>query len=300
MIRAGVIRNRASHRNRGGGRGALPDHVLGFVPESPDDLAGGLRDFAHQGVNMVVIDGGDGTIREVLTRLPEAFDGQIPKIAIVPSGKTNALALDIGTPLGTSLEALMAAAAAGRPTKVRTCLEVVRQGQAGPESRGFLLGFSAFVRATELAQKHHGLGLFDNAAIAITLAGAAIQTFAGSGGWSGGESASLSVDDGERKAWFLMMASTLKRLPLGIKPFGEPRVGLKVLTVAAPPRRLVHAIPRILTGSEAAWLPAAGYERHNVDAFSAAFEGDFVLDGEIFRGGHLTVREGPRLEFVTP
>ena len=300
MIRAGVIRNTASHRNRGGGRGPLPDHVLAILPESPEELAVGLRDFAQRGVNLVVIDGGDGTIREVLTRLPEAFSDQIPRLAIVPSGKTNALALDIGTPLGTSLEALMAAALAGRPTKTRTCLEVVRAGQLRPESRGFLLGLGAFVRATELAQKHHGLGLFDNAAIAVTLAGAAVQTFTGFGGWRSGENAAFSFAGETPRAWFLVLASTLKRLPLGLKPFGEPRIGLKVLTVTAPPRRLIRAVPKILAGGDEIWLPAAGYERHDVDAFTAVFEGDFVLDGEIFRGGQLTIREGPRLEFVTP
>jgi diacylglycerol kinase (ATP) len=300
MIRAGVIRNKASHRNRRGGQSALPDHVLAFVPESPDDLALGLREFAQRGVNLVVIDGGDGTIREVLTRLPEAFGDPLPRLAIVPSGKTNALALDIGTPLGTSLEALMAAGMAEGVTKTRTCLEVVREGHAHPESRGFLLGMAAFVRATELAQTHHGLGLFDNAAIAVTLAGATVQTVSGFGGWRDGETAELSLAGGEPARWFLVMASTLKRLPLGLRPFGEPRIGLKVLTVAAPPRRLIRAVPRILTGGDAPWLRSAGYERHDVDAFSAVFEGDFVLDGEIFRGGRLTVREGPRLEFVTP
>ena len=73
-----------------------------------------------------------------------------------------------------------------------------------------------------------------------------------------------------------------------------------MLTVTAPPRRLIRAVPKILAGGDEIWLPAAGYERHDVDAFTAVFEGDFVLDGEIFRGGQLTIREGPRLEFVTP
>lgn len=302
MIKAGVIRNAASHRNLRGDRTDLPDHVLAIVAGNPEDLAGGLRDFAQRGVNLVVVDGGDGTIREVLTRLPEAFGERLPRLAIVPSGKTNALALDIGTPLGTSLESLMAAALAGRATKSRTCLEVIRDGHTEPERRGFLLGLAAFVRATELAQKHHGLGLFDNAAIAMTLAGAAVQTIAGfgEGSWRRGEAADLSFAGEGSKDWFLVLASTLKRLPLGLKPFGEPRDGLKVLAVAAPPRRLIRAVPSVLAGRAEEWLSAAGYQTHDVGGFDAAFEGDFVLDGEIFRGGRLTVREGPRLEFVVP
>ena len=302
LIRAGVIYNENSHRNRGSGRPGLPDQVLAFAPEAPGDLAHGLRDFAERGVNLVVVDGGDGTIREVLSRLPEAFDGCIPRLAITPTGKTNALALDIGTPLGTSLDALLAAAHAGKPVKFRTCLEIVRPGTTVPERRGFLLGLAAFVRATELAQAHHGLGVFDNAAIALTLAGAAMRTLIGrgEGSWRQGESVQASFGAPEAQDWFLVLASTLKRLPLGLRPFGEPRDGLKVLAVAAPPQRLIRATPRILAGRTDPWLRVAGYHRHDVTSFDLKFDGDFVLDGEIFRGGQLTVREGPRLEFVIP
>ena len=302
MIRAGVIYNENSHRNRGGERADLPDSVLAFAPGAPGDLAAGLADFAARGVSLVVIDGGDGTIREVLTRLPEAFGGHIPRLAITPTGKTNALALDIGTPLGTSLEALLTAAHADRPVKIRTCLEIVRRGETAPERRGFLLGLAAFVRATELAQTHHGLGVFDNAAIALTLAGAAMRTLIGrgEGSWRQGESVEASFGPSGPQDWFLVLASTLKRLPLGLRPFGEPRDGLKVLSVTAPPKRLIRATPRILAGRMDPWLRDAGYHRDDLTRFDLTFDGDFVLDGEIFRGGDLTVREGPRLEFVVP
>lgn len=96
------------------------------------------------------------------------------------------------------------------------------------------------------------------------------------------------------------MASTLKRFPLGLRPYGEPREGLKVLAVDAPPKRLLRALPVILRGEDAPWLEACGYRRHDVDDFRLAFEGDFVLDGEPYKGGDLTVRQGPVLEFVVP
>lgn len=300
MIRAGVIWNQKSHRNRGGDVDPLPGVVVEVAPEEPAELHATLRRFAAQGVDLVVVDGGDGTIREVLTRLPEAYDGRLPRLAIVPNGKTNALALDIGSPLGTTLEQLLDAAEAGRPTKRRQCLEVVRPGQALPERRGFLFGMGAFVRATELAQKHHHLGLFDNAAVAATMLQATVGALVGGPGnaWRRGEAASLSLAPGER--WFLAMASTLKRFPLGLKPFGEPREGLKVIAVDAPPRRLHRAIPAVLAGRDPSWLVPSGYRRHDVAAFDLAWSGDFVLDGEIYEGGQLTVRQGPELEFVIP
>lgn len=301
MIRAGVIWNQRSHRNRGGRRAPLPDDVLDIVPEEPNELFAGLRRFAAENVDMVIIDGGDGTVREVLTRLPEAYGGRVPRLAVLPNGKTNALALDIGIPLGTSLEQVLAAAEAGRPVKRRPCLEIVRPGQALPERRGFLFGTGAFVRATELAQKSHGMGIFDNAAIGMTLAGAAGRTLLGgrSDPWRRGEEAALSFST-HQDQWFLVLASTLKRLPLGLRPFGEPREGLKVLSVEAPPRRLVRALPTILSGRDAPWLAESGYRRDDLAAFGMVFPGDFVLDGEIYEGGDLSVRQGPELEFVIP
>ncbi|MBX3484075.1 diacylglycerol kinase family protein [Phenylobacterium sp.] len=304
MIRAGVIWNQKSHRNRGGDVAPLPGVVVEVAPEEPAELFASLRRFAEHGVDLVVVDGGDGTIREVITRLPEAYreaqGGRLPRLAIVPNGKTNALALDIGSPLGTTLEQLLAAAEAGRPTKRRRCLEIVRAGQPAPERRGFLFGTGAFVRATELAQKHHSIGLFDDAAIAVTIVQAAVGAlFGGSANaWRQGEAVEVSFDPAPR--WFLTIASTLKRFPLGLKPFGEPREGLKTISVQAPPRRLHRALPVILGGRDAPWLAEAGYRRDDLTAFDMSWSGDFVLDGEIYGGGELTVRQGPELEFVIP
>jgi len=255
---------------------------------------------AAEGVNLVVIDGGDGTIREVLTRLPEAYGGRAPLLAIVPNGKTNALALDIGVPLGTGIEALLAAARSGRRPKLRHCLEVMRPGQILPERRGFLFGLGAFVRGTELAQKNHARGLFDNAAIGVTIAGAAARTLFGGPAdpWRRGEPAAVSFATAQQ--WFLVLASTLKRFPLGLKPFGEPHEGLKVLAIEAPPRRLLRAVPTILRGEDPEWLAASGYHRRDLLTCDLDFPGDFVLDGEIFGGGALALRQGPELEFILP
>lgn len=300
MIRAGLIWNGNSHRNRGQGRAPLPDDVLDIVPEEPSHLMAGLRRLAAEGVELVVIDGGDGTVREVLTRLPEAFPGELPRLAVLPNGKTNALALDIETPLGATLEDILAACGA-KPTKRRQCLEIVRDGVT--ERRGFLFGMGAFVRATKLAQKNHGKGFIDNAAVGVTMAGALARTVLGGAGdrWRRGESARLSIGPvADERRWFLVMASTLKRFPMGFKPYGEPREGLKVLSVEAPPRRLLRALPVIMGGGDAPWLETSGYRRDDTESFDLHYDGDFVLDGEPYKAGALTIRQGPSLEFVIP
>jgi hypothetical protein len=302
VSRAGLIWNYKSHRNLGSGRAHLPADVLHVVPEEPSELAGALRRFAAEGVDLVVVDGGDGTVREVVSRLPEAYGGKIPRIAVLPNGKTNALALDIETPLGTSLEQILVAAKAGKPLKRRQCLEIVRPGQPTAERRGFIFGMGAFVRATELAQKSHGVGFFDDAAVAVTIAATVGRTLLSGPNdpWRRGEAAQLSFATPSQRTWFLLAASTLKRLPLGVKPFGEPREGLKVLSIEAPPRKLIRALRSLIRGDDAAWLAANGYRRDDMTAFDLTLPGHFVLDGEIYEGGDLTVRQGPELEFVIP
>ena len=253
-------------------------------------------------MGLVVIDGGDGTIRDVLSRVTRHYRGALPQFAIIANGKTNALALDLGITLGAPVEQLLSAASAGGRVKRRACLEVLRAGAEEPELRGFLLGMATFVRGTELAQRNHGRGLFDNAAIAATILGAAARTLIGGPDdpWRRGEPASLALGDrpAEARDWFLLMAATLKRFPLGLRPFGPPHEGLKVLAVEAPPQRLWPAVPAVLRGSQAEWLAEAGYRRAHVTSLSIGSPGHFVLDGEIFPAGDLVVRQGPDVEFV--
>jgi hypothetical protein len=302
VIRAGVIRNLRSHRNQAGAPNQTPPGVLEAMPSQPDDLPEVLAWFAQSGVDLVVIDGGDGTVRDVLSHVTRAYGERLPRFAVIPSGKTNALALDLGMRLGTPVEQVLSAARSGGRTKVRCCLEVVREGQNEPELRGFLVGLGAFVRGTEYAQKTHGMGFIDKSAIALTIGGAAVRTLFGGPDdpWRRGETATLEVGEAEAETrdWFLVLASTLKRFPLGFRPFGPPHEGLKVLAIEAPPQRLWSATFEVLRGSTAPWIAEAGYRRADARQARITLPGTFVLDGEIYPGGELTIRQGPDVEFV--
>lgn len=294
MIRVGLIHNPKSHRNKQRGMADPPPGVLVNAPVTPRDLVPVLKDFAARGIELIVIDGGDGTVREVVSRLPEAYGGRPPKLAVLPTGKTNALALDLGAEPGWSLESAIAAACRGG-TKIRRPLEILRDGEDQPTLRGFVFGAGVYVRATRMAARPHRLGVIDGVAVALTLAGAAAAALAG--GWRRGE---IIMLDGDQHRLFLLLASSLKRMPLRVKPFGEPRHGLKRLTVEAPPRWLSAALPVLLKGRNPAWLERAGYRRDDPDSFRMGWHGEFVLDGEVYPGGHLTVRLGQPLEFVVP
>ena len=304
-VRIGIVFNRRAHRNLQQA-GALPTVDLSLdwaSPQTAGELSAALARFAASKVDAIVVDGGDGTIRDVITAAAEHFPDGLPRLAVVPSGKTNALALDLGIPRGWTLDDALATIATGRVSQ-RSPIEIGRTDRAAPVLRGFLFGAGAFVKATALAQGVHRLGAFRGLAVAMSIGAAVAQTmFAGSGNpWRRGERMRIDLRDGRRidHRLYLMIASTLERLPLGLKPFGRVRSGLKLLGIDAPPRRMMVSLPALLAGSEAAWLRRAGYHRGDVEQLSVTLSGGFILDGEAFEGGGLTIRRGTPLAFFVP
>ncbi len=309
-IRTGIICNPKSHRNRSSVESTKPfvsGTVLAATPLTQAELAEVLADFKRLNIELLVIDGGDGTIRDVLTCGATIWTDAWPEVAIVPSGKTNALALDLGIPDDWSLGRALTAARDGHVI-ARSPIEVVRAG-ATP-LRGFLFGAGAFVSATALAQRTHRAGAFKGVAVGLATGWAILQTLVGraSSEWRRGERMHVRYADaaeaGEQAdtdvARYILLASTLVRMPVGVRPFGRPREGMKTLLVDSPPRRLALAAPLIVGGSSAAWLDRAGYHHIDTPSFDLTIAAGFILDGEVYPGGDLTVRQAPAIRFVVP
>ena len=301
----GIVCNPKAHRNHGAEyQAGLPgaESVILAAPRTRAALGEVLADFAARRIDLLVIDGGDGTVRDVLTAAERAWGHAWPRIVVIPSGKTNALAIDLGLPKGWTLAQALDAVRSGR-TQTRRPVEIERHDGRRP-LRGFLFGAGAFVDGTELAQHTHRAGAFNGVAVGLALGGAILQTMFGraTSAWRRGTSMRLTLAGGpaEARPRYILLASTLGRLPLGVKPFGPAKRGLKLLSIDAPPRRLWVAAPALLAGSEAAWLENSGYHRLETAGFDVELERGFILDGELFPGGALSVRQGPKLSFVVP
>jgi diacylglycerol kinase family enzyme len=306
--RTGIISNSRSHRNRTRAAEAMvvpadTPNLLYRGPRTLPALAQALREFRDAEIELLIVDGGDGTVRDVLTCARGIFGSAMPRLAVVPSGKTNALALDLGIPPEWTVQDALAANTRSS-FRTRASVEILRGDAQDPELCGFLFGAGAFVRATELAQRTHKAGAFNSFAVGISLFWGIAQTLFGghANEWRAGEPMRLQLDRGdvETKTLYILFSSTLERLPLRLKPFGHERAGLKLLTVDAPPRNLARAVPALLRGSEAPRLRENGYRHHDVQSFTVTLDGGFILDGELYDGGTLTVRQGTPLEFVIP
>ncbi|KQR87567.1 diacylglycerol/lipid kinase family protein [Sphingomonas sp. Leaf343] len=306
-LRVGIVCNPKSHRNRGAAYAAgVPGagRVMVAAPSTREALAETLAEFAAAGIDLLVIDGGDGTVRDVLSGAGDAWGRRWPAIVVIPSGKTNALAIDLGLPADWTLDDALIAARVGR-TVTRRPLEIARlDAPATPRVRGFLMGAGGFVSATELAQRTHRVGAFNGVAVGLALGWTVVQTMFGSdsGEWRSGTPMTLTTPVGAIEAHprYLLLASTMERMPLGLKPFGPVRQGLKLLDVDAPPRMMAAAVPAVLAGRASAWLAKLGYHRRDMTGFRLEMDANFILDGEHFSGGALEVRQGPRLSFVVP
>lgn len=302
--RVGIISNPRSRRNwtvdleRKIGPG-----VLAAAPTTNEQLAKTLHSFAEQELELLVIDGGDGTVRDVLSAATGIYGDDLPPLALLPSGKTNALALDLGVPVGWSLQDAIAAHATGR-IQTRAPIEIRRDAEE--PLCGFIFGVGGFVMATELAQGTHRLGAIDGLAVGLSLIGAVAQTCFGSlaNRWRVGERVEiLDYATGETSVrnLYLLLGSTLERMPLGIKPLGKTGAGLDVLAVDAPPRMLPVAAAAVVAGREGGWLQRLGYHHgHGIPPVQLKLERGFILDGEMFPGGTIDVRTGAPIRFVTP
>jgi len=303
--RVGIVFNQRAHGNvsRGDTSPAGSADLDWASPGTQAELSATLKRFAERQIDVLIVDGGDGTIRDVLTAAKAHFHGRLPTVAVVPSGKTNALAIDLGISRDWSLRDALQLVGAGR-IEQRTPVEIHRVGSAEPALCGFLFGAGAFVRATALAQRAHRLGAFHGVAVGLSLAGAIAQTIFGgrNNPWRQGDAMRVELSDGRcfDEAFYLLLGTTLDRLPLGLKPFGRARSGFKLLAVDAPPRRILSSLPALLTGSEAPWLDARGYHHGDVDSFRISLEGGFILDGETYEGGDFIIRRGAAMNFLVP
>ncbi|RDE05685.1 diacylglycerol/lipid kinase family protein [Sphingomonas aracearum] len=302
--RVAIVSNPRSRRNQTAELSTrVAPGMLAAAPTTPRQLADTLASFAAQRIDLLVIDGGDGTVRDVLTAAGEAFGDALPPLAVLPSGKTNALAFDLGIPLEWSPADAQEALAAGK-VQTRPPIEIVQED--GTMLRGFLFGAGGFVRATELAQHAHRLGAFGNLAVGLSVAGALAQSLVGgkANPWRAGERVgvvNLVTGETSERDLYLLFGSTLERLPLGLRPLGRTAPGLDILAIDAPPRLLPIAAPAILAGLEGEWLQRLGYHHcHATPAFAVSLKNGFILDGELFAGGNLSVRTGAPIRFVTP
>lgn len=308
----GVIYNPRSHRNLGADFDCgLCPHVHIAQPRARAQLPDALAEFAAKDIDLLVINGGDGTVRDVLSCGQAIFGDDWPAIAVLPKGKTNALTVDLGVPEDWGLQDAIDALDHGSRV-YRRPMTVFPANEPGKRVAGFVLGAGAFTKAIQAGQSAHKLGAFNSMVVAVTALWALLQSlFAGRGNaWRRGATmrVGLGVADapmvhsghGDPAMRQLLFASTLEKLPAGINPFGALKAGLKIVAVDQISRRTTALIPLVLSGRIREGLRERGIHQLAATQFSLSIDDQFILDGEAFPAGDYRIEQGPELAFVAP
>lgn len=305
MARLAVISNPKSQRNR---QGAL-DALKAVLTEHPDisheelsdfsELGSMIERFVEQGVDVIAINGGDGTVQAVLTELARRdLNGSAPKLAVLAGGMTNVIAKDVGIdgPPAKGLVRLLAAtssksiASAAGAAVTRPLIGLALHPDE-PPVYGMFFGAAGFYQAVKLANDRvRTRGVAGSLASASTLALSLFRLLFGRSNADDplyqGEPMAIGVDGEQHPEapYLLLIATTLDRLILGLSPFwGDDRCAIRYTSVGFPPKRLARALLPVLRGRPTGWMGQEGYRSGSAKDITLDIKSPVVLDGEIFQ-----------------
>jgi hypothetical protein len=292
-----LISNPKSGRNarRGllaGIRGLLAAHpgVTHFQERTFDGIAAATREAIGDDTEILVVNGGDGTVQTVLTSMMSTPATHLPILAILPGGTTNTTARNVGygrRPLA-ALQGLLTESARGTLAGIVERRAVLRADlEYGPQY-AMMFGAGAVYHGIVFARGQLAAhGVRGEWGAGIALATFLTRVFTGRAGTMFPPLAATLRIDGvvvPQPAYFGILASTMDRQFLGVSPYWG--VGPGPLRVSAMSDRLQHlgrAILPALRGRPSPWLcPDFGYRSHNADEIDLTFTGGFTLDGELF------------------
>ncbi len=312
MTGVALVRNPNSTRNLRSASGA-PDPVPAAVRlidcRTFDELSEGLAAAHSAGAEVILIDGGDGTVREVLSRLPEIWGATLPRVGILPRGNTNLIAREVGG-LGApnAVAEVLRRVDAGPPLPVRrrALLRLDYPADEHPTLRGFILGWGAYAAGTRIAREEiaaRGSGQVTLAVLSTlrrALIGAERRAL------RRGVATGLSIDGAPMTgaARLIGLATTLQRsLVAGMNPFwGEGPGPIRWLDVPAPGHRLALAAPFLALGRPRRWMTRAGYASGRAARIELSLDTPFVMDGETFppgRSGPMTLTASEEIAFIS-
>jgi hypothetical protein len=298
FVKIGVLNNL-----RAGQSGKTVSRVLSLLSAYPDvmhvetDHAGALpealSEFARRRIDLLVVNGGDGTLQHALTEIlgNDEFE-QVPLIAPLRGGRTNMTALDLGAQrdpvkgLASILEAVRTRRLPERMVR-RPVLRVAYQ-RGFAVQYGMFFGAGMIQRAIALTHRlfpkgrNHGVlgpGLVTGSLILKTvlkpregvLTPDKVQMLLDGEG----------VPQGEFR---LVIASSLNRLFLRMNPFwGEGPGPVRFTCCASGAKHFPQSALGILRGRvKPIVTPEAGYTSKNVNRAELRFDCGFTIDGEIF------------------
>lgn len=294
--RIGVIINPLSGGNRNGlddVRGVIRDHpqVVHCDVQTPDDVLAGLQDFARQEVDLLAVNGGDGTVQAVLTVLfhHQPFEMQ-PPLAVLQSGTTSMTARDVGFTGSRlkSLKKLFHWAAAGDRNPEMIHRPVLQVTAPGHETRyGMFFGAAAIYQGIQYFHRNlNTKGLRGQIGSGLTIMRFLFSAIRRRSDFIQPVPIAVAVDNHRPRQFdcLVVLVSALNRLFFGLYPhWGNESGPLHYTAVRAQPRYLLRALPSLLRGLMGPYgTTANGFMSHNAHEIKLNLNSGFTLDGQLY------------------
>ena len=312
-MKLGILSNPHSRANRRhlddvAASVARRDDVRHVILEDFAALPHLLGVFLETDVDILVINGGDGTVSAALSELAKvAGPDSLPDVAVLMGGTSNTIAHDVGIAgrPAAGLNKLLAQRASGsRMTIAKRRLMEVRYAVGHPPVSGFFFGTAAICDAVMLRRRAFPQPWIpDPVAAAMTLAYILGATAIGRRTVLAPHILDVSVDKQAhaKKPYAIAIATTLRRILLGASPFWGTGAGaLQFTTVGSPPQRLLRHAYNVMYGSAREGLPAETYRSYNAGQIQLGGVQSFMLDGEFYTpdDGEVHLSEGREIQFV--
>ncbi|MFZ2997649.1 diacylglycerol/lipid kinase family protein [Sphingobium sp.] len=270
-----------------------PD-IFHYEVEHVEQIGRALQTIARVDPVVIVVNGGDGTVQAALTELyqGEHFKGRVPPIAVLPNGKTNLIALDLGIhgdPI-KALERIVEIAKAGVDNHV-VARELIALSDGAIGSRpvlGMFLGGAGLADYMLYCRNQiYPLGLSNGLSHVITALAVVFSLLFGFRAKflpPSGNPVSISlIRDGQLVGRFaVLIVTTLERLLLGVDPGDSRRGNMKLMAVD----QNLPALLRLVWAS--IWGRVGKSQMHGIhleQGDTIRIEGhhsSVILDGELF------------------
>ena len=314
----GLLTNPHSRRNRT----RLPavnaivanqPNILHRITEQPQQITDALRAFAAQGVQVLAINGGDGTTAEVFTALlGERAFATLPAIILLPGGTTNVNANDVG--LHGRLERAVARMTrwargeGGTPEHQARPILRITGATHGAALYGMFFGAGSIIRGIEYCQdKFHARGIGDSIGPGLAMARVLWGMFRNDPRFATPTSMRIAlndISDAPPRDLLLMMVTTLDHLIMGMRPYWGTETGaLHCTWIEQRAQSLLRLFPSVLRDKPGVRVtPERGYFSHNARDIRLWVDGTFTLDGDMHPAstetGPLSISKGGELEFI--
>jgi hypothetical protein len=271
-----------------------------------------LSRLLEKGIDVLVVNGGDGTLQHALTELlRNESSPTLPAVAPLRGGRTNMNALVIGSHRNpvTALSLLLTAVRNNALTARLVAQPVLRVDLGAQEFPQYGMCFGVGLLHRVIAWKHHilprrrfqglpGSTAFLGAMLARAVLGSANGLFAP-------DRIGLMLDTQPQtpRDYLLVLATSLDHLFLKLQPFwGREAAPIRFTAITPGARRTPRGVIRVLRGQPPfSDAEQAGYLSRNVSRIDLHLDCGLLLDGELFApepGRTVRITADQRLRFV--